>query len=217
MKISSASTYLLPFLLLFLTIFWITGDWSIEFFGRYFNDMYAVIGTAVAGTVLCYLALRKLVRIVNVKYIKIVICILPFILQNIFEAVYHPDYFTFRIFLPALFSAFLYLSFFLLDERYTATLSEGSIKYCNLFGQAGEIPLQSITKLEQKKNMLSFFIKEFKLMDITRKTCIAFCDENMDEYEINFFCPVFRGKEVFEKIIAKSTELGNHKIRQYEI
>ena len=216
MKISSASTYLLPFILLILTIFWIVGYWSLEYFGDFMNSINLMIGVTVAITLLYYLTLRKLIRIVKAKYLKIIICILPFVLENTFQAIYK-EYFSIQIFLPALFSAFLFLSFSLLDERYTVTLSDNSIRYCNLFGQAGEIPLQSITKLEQKKNMLSFFIKEFKLMDLTRKTCIAFCDENMDEYEINFFCPIFRGKEVFETIIARSAGLGNHKIRLYEI
>ena len=215
MRISSNTTYLLPFLLLPLTVFFITSYWSYDYFQSSTNINY-LIGLSIIIAAIFYLALRKLVGIVNAKYLKIIICVLPFLLQNIFQAIFK-TYFSIQLFLPALFSVFLFLSFIMLDERYTATLSEGFIQYCSLLGQAGEIPLQSITKLEQKKNMLSFFIKEFKLLDLTRKTCIAFCDENMDEYEINIFCPLFQGKKVFETIVTKSTELGNYKIREYEI
>lgn len=161
------------------------------------------------------MVLRKLIRIVKSKYLKIIICVLPLIIDNTLEAT---DGSTFHLQLafPIIFGCLLYASFILFDDRYMVTLSDSSIQYTSLLGLSGEIPLQSITKLEQKRNMLSVFIKEFKLLDLTKKTSIAFCDENMDEYEVNFFSPLFRGNKVFETIISRANELGNLKIRQYE-
>jgi hypothetical protein len=216
MKISSYTTYLLPFLLLLVTNFWTVSYWSSEYIDNYRSTLDFQIGLSIVVTAALYIVFRISIKIVKAKYLKMILWVLPFIIQNMLAAK-HDTHYSIQIAFPVIFGSLLFLSFILFDERYTATLSETSIQYCSLLGQSGDIPLQSITKVEQKRNMLSFFFKEFKLLDLAKKTCIAFCDENMDEYEINFFAPLFKGKRVFEKIISDATELGNHKIRQYQL
>ncbi|GEO04933.1 hypothetical protein AAE02nite_25970 [Adhaeribacter aerolatus] len=98
--------------------------------------------------------------------------------------------------------------------RFIGKLTSTEIIYKNLFGQVGVIPLSTITKLEQKRSLLSI-IREIRLLEITQKTGITFHDENMDEYEINLFTRAFQNNIMFNKIIENAHSSGNTKIRQY--
>jgi hypothetical protein len=211
MKISTNITYLLPFIMLSLTMFCMIAYWSSSS-----NEIESQVVLAIGVAGALYMVLRQLIKLVKGKYLKIIICILPLVIDNILKAK-NGGTFHLQLAYPIIFGCLLYTSFILFDDRYMVTLSDTSIQYTSLLGLSGEIPLQSITKLEQKKNMLSFFIKEFKLLDLAKKTCIAFCDENMDEYEINFYSTIFRGNRVFDTIITRANELGNLKIRQYQV
>jgi hypothetical protein len=82
-------------------------------------------------------------------------------------------------------------------------------------GHVGEIPLTNLTSLEQKKNILGMFIREARILNISKKMAVGFRDENLDEYEINLFMKVWNEKKIFENIIHNSNRVGNLKVRQY--
>jgi hypothetical protein len=52
-------------------------------------------------------------------------------------------------------------------------------------------------------------------MRLAKKTSITFCDENLDEYEIDILTNAFENKKIFGKIIKSANDRGNLKIRQY--
>ncbi len=110
----------------------------------------------------------------------------------------------------------LFFSFSVFSNRYVGLLTQTTIKYKNLLGQSGEINLKDIIKPEQKKNLLSIF-REFKILDLSRKTGITFTGENLDEYEINIFTKILKAETLFSSIISNANKCGNLKIRQYTI
>jgi hypothetical protein len=217
MKISSKSTYIWPFIILFLTAVLIAFHFfdALIYKAYGYNDdkqygLYVVIGI-VLGIVLYFLLRITSVFLLqgSVKYLLLV---LPFIFDVIWQIVVYKGY-HFSIW-PLFEGVFLYFSWYLLNYRYVASLEEDTIKYRNLFGHTGTIPVSAITKLEQKKSLLSVF-REFKLLDITKKTGISFLDEHMDEYEINVFTKAFNNQKIFDTIIERANKVGNLKVRQY--
>jgi hypothetical protein len=110
----------------------------------------------------------------------------------------------------------LFYALHLLTYRYVATLTTSTIEYKNLLGQSGTISLKLINRLEQKRNFLSF-LREFKFLELTKKTAIGFCDEHLDEYEINIFTRAFNNKKIFDSIINNANKCDNFKIRMYTV
>jgi len=219
MKITSASTYVLPFLILLATSLLMI----IYLFDTYLHSYYYIYdlptnilfypSIIIVGVGL-YFGLKKLSAKVSLIVLKIVLIGLPFFLSLIVRA------FTYRLhgldIIAVFLGLFLYFSYLLLSRRYTATLTDTAIEYKNLFDQTGEIPLSAINKLEQKKNLLTIF-REFRLLNLWKKTSITFCDENLDEYEINIFPKAFQNGNIFDAIIERANTCGNLKIRQYVI
>jgi hypothetical protein len=110
----------------------------------------------------------------------------------------------------------LLYAYTLFNTRYIATLTDTSIQYKNLLGHVGEIPLTTLTSLEQKRNILGV-LRYGRILDISRKTAVGFRDENLDEYEINLFMKVWQHNNIFQRIIDNSNKVGNLKVRQYTI
>ncbi|WP_325586118.1 hypothetical protein [Puia sp.] len=52
-------------------------------------------------------------------------------------------------------------------------------------------------------------------MHLAKKISITFCDENLDEYEIDIFTNSLQNKKVFNSIVDHANKCGNLKIRQY--
>jgi hypothetical protein len=117
--------------------------------------------------------------------------------------------------LTLLFCVLYYWAYILFSKRYTATLTENAIHYTTLLGLSGEIPLTAIVKLEEKRNILPYLIYYLKFMRLAKKTSITFCDENLDEYEVDILTTAFENKKIFEKIVKTANAQGNLKIRQY--
>jgi hypothetical protein len=219
MRITSIITYFFPFLILFLTSVFITynyGDRLLYAFTELTSDSVLYVAIAVISislSALLYILFRKQTLLIGFRYFKFVLLVLPIFAGAIQTLFTHT---SFNFLLHIFCGVFLYFSYVLFSNRYMARLTEDSIYYENLFGQNAIIPLTSITKLEEKKNILTFF-KELKFLGVTQKLGIAFCDENLDEYEINIFVKAFNCNEIFRKIIDQSNKCGNFKIRQYSI
>jgi len=191
-------------------------NWSGRYF-HYYGETYTVqILISILLTAGLYFGLRKLVLKVNVNHLKIAIVFFPLVLENILALLIWKHLYYALVY-PILLGGVFYLSFILFNKRYIATLTETSIQYETLLGLSGEIPLSAITKLEQKRNMLGVLSARFKFLDLAKKTSITFCDENLDEYEIDIFTKVFNNRKIFDTIIQRANECGNLKIRQYVI
>lgn len=148
------------------------------------------------------------------KYLKYFLIFIPSLI-TILKYKYFYSELAF-IFLAIIAGLFLFYSFSVFTNRYLGILTDDKIVFKNLLGQTGEINLKDIVKLEQKRNLLSFF-REFRFLSLSIKTGITFIDANLDEYEINIFTKVFQGNNLFSKIIENANKCGNLKIRQYTI
>ena len=219
MKITSISTYFFPVLILIF----VSATFSWQFFDHLFYraggdddviqyGLHFLTGTGFAA--LFYLLFLYQAKKLQWPFFKYLLVLLPVIINIIWQTVILKDGFGFEI-APVFQGLLLWYAYHLFDGHYTAKLDDEKIDYRNLLGQKGTILLTSITKLEQKKYLLSFF-KEIKLLELTKKTGISFLDDERDEYEINIFTPAFKNKEIFEAIISKANKTGNLKIRQYE-
>jgi len=215
MKITSNVTYILPFLILLIPSWFLA---SLLSFWVYYipavrdNDsLFYPVGTVFAAITagLLYLAFLKLAH--KVKPIVFKICLVAF--PVVVAIIWHRTYILLFLVLGLL----LLWAFTLFNTRYTATLTDTSIQYKNLLGHVGEIPLTTLTKLEQKRNILSMVSRIGRLLDISKKTAVGFRDEHLDEYEINLFMKVMQHNNIFQRIIEKSNKAGNLNVRQYTI
>lgn len=216
MKITSKVTYVLPFLVLLIPSWCLSGIWTaflylIPFFSKtnYTLDYVISLFFTIVNAVLLYIAFVKLAPKVKPVVFKIILVAFTPIVSAIISRDFTYVMFSF---IPGLILLYAYTLF---NTRYIATLTDTSIQYKNLLGHVGEIPLTMLTSLEQKKNILGMFIREARVLNISRKTAVGFRDENLDEYEINLFMKVWNDKKIFESIIHNSNRVGNLKVRQY--
>lgn len=219
MRITSTVTYVFPFLMLLFTTAFCTYFYSESYlwsvFG-YYDDMpiYLTVGIfSVILSVILFLLFKKQTKTGRMKYFRYLLLAVPLAADLLLVLLVQKNL---QIGLDIFCGVFLFTSHALFSNRYVARLTDDAIFYGNLLGQNGCIPLTSITKLEEKKSLLTF-IKELKILGISRKMGIAFCDENLDEYEINIFLRVLKNDEIFTKIIQQSNACGNLKIRQYAL
>ncbi|MCU0322735.1 MAG: hypothetical protein MUE72_09980 [Chitinophagaceae bacterium] len=212
MNLSSKTTYLFPFLLLLIpSLYFIHIFFGINTYSDYLNAYLIVFIESSILAMVLYFALRKAaVFFSTYRFLKYFLILVPSITIILVTRYFYFD------FLALIVGLFLFSAFSVFSNRYTAVLTDETIDYKNLFGESGQIDLKDIVKLEQKKNILSIFT-EFKILDLSRKTGITFTDENLDEYEINFFAKAFKSEAVFSSIIDRANKCGNLKIRQYTI
>lgn len=202
----------------------------------YLYNMNKYFVMALRSSALAFLVLfgfRKATKIfVNRKYLKYTLIIIPSLvaavvnplLQKIAGVVGVDQSLIASIvnqvlqlnFLLILSGLFLYLSFYFFSNRYMGYLTDETIEYKNLLGQAGVINLKDIVKLEQKKNILSV-LKIFRFLDLSRRTEITFRDESFNEYTIDIFTKAYKGYTLFSKIIENANKVGNGRIRQYVV
>jgi hypothetical protein len=176
-----------------------------------FKEYSMLVLKAAVLAAIFYLFFNKTTGIFTAqKYLKYCLILLPTIIQIIVTR-----YLAIN-FLPLLAGLLLFISYTVFAKRYTGLLTAETIEYKNLLGQAGIIHLKDVVKLEQKKSLLSIF-REFKILDLSRRTGITFCDENLDEYEIDIFTRVFKDDIIFSKIIENANKCGNLKVRQYTV
>lgn len=219
MRISSIVTYILPFTVLILASLFITFDYFGSFLFRFFDDnnaeaLYISTGLiCIALSAVLFFLFRKQVLRFGYPYFGYLLLALPLVLEVICALFTHNGV---HFKLPVWSGLFLFFSYKLFVNRYVATLTEDSIHYKNLLGQEGIIALTSVTKVEEKKNLLTFF-RDLRFLGISQKLGVAFCDENLDEYEINIYLRVYYRHEIFAKIIDRSNKCGNLKIRQYSL
>lgn len=217
MKITSKVTYILPFLVLLIPSYCLSGIYYLALAFLSFFERSNELGIAISivftivNAVLFYFAFVRLAPKVKPVVFKIILVALPavvsiFVTRNI------------AMFITCILVGLLLLyAYTLFNTRYIATLTDTSIKYKNLLGHVGEIPLTSLMSLEQKKNILGMFIREARILNISRKMAVGFRDENLDEYEINLFMKVWNHQNIFEQIIYRSNRAGNLKVRQYSM
>ena len=217
MKITSKVTFVLPFLVLLIPSYCLSGLFYLAlsllpFFERNYDlGIPLTIVFSIVNAVLFFLAFVKLAPRVKPIIFKISLVALPVVAGFIFNR-------SMPTFITSIIVGLLLLyAYTLFNTRYIATLTDTSIKYKNLLGHVGEIPLTNLTSLEQKKNILGMFIREARILNISRKMAVGFRDENLDEYEINLFMKVWHHKNIFENIIHNSNRAGNLKVRQYTI
>ena len=216
MKITSNITYILPFLILLIPSWYLSGLLSFGLYyipaikGDYFlHTLISIVFTAInAG--LFYLAFLKLAHKVNPIAFKIILVAFPVVVGLLFGN-------TAFLLISFVLGLLLLWAYTLFNTRYIATLTETSIQYKNLLGHVGEIPLTTLTKLEQKRNVLSMISRIGRLLDISKKTAVGFRDEHLDEYEINLFMKVWQHNNIFQRIIQNSNKAGNLNVRQYMI
>jgi len=216
MRISSTTSFILPFVVLFAASFSIV-YYILEYHSTTApidkSDFYTrVVLISLPLTVTLFIVCRLEVLKAGLAYFKYILLALPFLLDMLLSLIVSKGY-NFSA-LPLLSGILLLYSFNLFTHRYFAILTDQTIEYKNLLGQAGSIPLSSVTKLEQKRSMLSIF-REFRALDISKKTGVSFLDENLDEYEINIYTRAFDNKRVFESIISNANKCNNFKIRMY--
>jgi hypothetical protein len=211
-NLSSKTTYIFPFILLFFSSCALIEN----IFGIKPNDNEIVeysifaIKSALLTAILFFVLKKCIGLFTKYKYLKYGLLIFPSILFIILLRYLKLDFFAIVA------GLLLYYAFVVFSGRYIGNLTEETIEYKNLFGQSGSIFLKDITKLEQKKNLLSIF-REFRILDLSRKTGISFCDENLDEYEIDIFTRVFMEDKIFSNIIENANKCGNLKVRQYTV
>lgn len=212
MNLSSRTTYVFPFILLLVpALYFNYFTFGLVLYLEYFKGYFLLFILASILSALFFFLFKKYVDLFSkYKYLKYAFIPLPILLSSLVPREDDSIYFA----LVA--GAFLFFSFIVFANRYTAILTDTSIEYKNLLGQPGEISLTDIVKIEQKQNILSIF-REFRLLNLARKTGITFTDENYDEYEINIFTKVFKGNQLFSSIIENANKCGNLKIRQYEV
>jgi len=212
MNLSSRTTYLFPFFLLLLpSLYIIYIFFGIDTYSDDLKEYFLFFIKASILTTVLYFVLKKSVTFFSTnKFLKYFLILLPSIIIILMTRYFHFD------FLALVAGVFLFFSFSVFSNRYTGVLTDETIDYKNLFGQPGVIYLKDIVKLEQKKNLLSIF-REFKVLDLSRKTGITFTDKNLDEYEINIFTKVFKADTLFSRIIEQANKCGNLKIRQYTV
>lgn len=217
MKITSKVTYILPFLILLIPSWFLAGLLS---FWLYYipavkenYSLYYPIGIifAAINAGLFYLAFLKLAHKVKPMVFKIILVAFPVVAAIV---IYRDSTF---FFISIVLGLLLLWAFTLFNTRYMATLTDSSIQYKNLLGHVGEIPLSTLTKLEQKRNILSMVSRIGRLLDISKKTAVGFRDEHLDEYEINLFMKVWQHNNIFHRIIENSNKAGNLNVRQYAV
>jgi hypothetical protein len=217
MKITSKVTYVLPFFVLLIPSWFLSGLLSYPFhfipiIKENYELHYVLFGLfTIVDAVLFYFAFEKLAPKVNPIVFKIILVAFPAV-ESLFFYRSMPHFIT-----GILVGLALLYAYTLFNTRYIATLTDTSIQYKNLLGHVGEIPLTSLMSLEQKKNILGMLVREARILNISRKTAVGFRDENLDEYEINLFMKVWHHKNIFEQIIHNSNRVGNLNVRQYTI
>jgi hypothetical protein len=213
MKITSKVTYVLPFLVLLIPSWYLSGllYYPLSFFDKNYELGLIFLGLfTIVDVVLLVLAFAKLAPKVNPIVFKISLVAFPAVVSLFF-------YRSMSIFMGSIVIGLLLLyAYTLFNTRYIATLTDTSIQYKNLLGHVGEIPLTTLTSLEQKRNILGV-LRYGRILDISRKTAVGFRDENLDEYEINLFMKVWQHNNIFQRIIDNSNKVGNLKVRQYTI
>ena len=217
MKITSKVTYILPFLVLLIPSYYLSGLLHLAFSflpiieSNYELSIILSVVFSIINAVLFYFAFVKLSPKVKPIVFKISLVAFPAVVSLLFNR-------SMPMFVAGIVIGLLLLyAYTLFNSRYIATLTDTSIQYRNLLGHVGEIPLTSLMSLEQKKNVLGMIIREARILNISRKTAVGFRDENLDEYEINLFMKVWNHKTIFEQIIHNSNRAGNLKVRQYTI
>jgi hypothetical protein len=214
MKITSKVTYILPFLVLLIPSWYLSGFFSYGLLDLSFDSIVGIvlmITFALVTAALFLLAFVKLSTKVKPIIFKIGLVAFSPVLSFFF-------YRSMPVFMAATVMGLLLLyAYTLFNTRYIATLTDTSIQYKNLLGHVGEIPLTSLMSLEQKKNILGMLVREARILNISRKTAVGFRDENLDEYEINLFMKVWHHKNIFEQIIHNTNRVGNLNVRQYTI
>jgi hypothetical protein len=215
MKITSKVTYVLPFLVLLIPSYYLSGLLYIAlsflpFLERNYGlSVIASIVFTLINVALFFLAFVKLATKVKPIVFKIILVAFPVVVGLFFHR-------SMPVFMSSILIGLLLLyAYTLFNTRYIATLTDTSIQYKNLLGHVGEIPLTTLTSLEQKKNILGMVTRYGRILNISRKTTVGFRDENLDEYEINLFVKVWNHNNIFEKIIHNSNRVGNLKVRQY--
>ncbi|MBC7948519.1 MAG: hypothetical protein H7Y42_11600 [Chitinophagaceae bacterium] len=219
MRITSKLTYVLPILMLFVSAAFFSFNVTsvlVQSWLGYETDTRVIttfVIIAIAFAVVLYFLFRKQALSIGYRHFKYVLIFLPYVFELIRTmSGNHPFQFVFPLFSGLLF----YYTFELFANRYTAILTDSSIEYSNLFGQRSSIPLTAVTKLEEKRNILSF-LRELKILEIAPKLAVAFCDENLDEYEVKLFLRMYNKDKIFTQIIERSNKVENFKIRQYSL
>lgn len=217
MKITSKVTYVLPFLVLLIPSYYLSGLLYLAlsflpFLERNYGlSVISSVVFSIINVVLFYFAFVKLSTKVKPIVFKISLVALPVVVSLLFNR-------SMPMFMASIVvGLFLLYAYTLFNTRYIATLTDTFIQYKNLLGHVGEIPLTSLMSLEQKKNILGMFIREARILNISRKMAVGFRDENLDEYEISLFMKVWDHKNIFETIIHNSNRVGNLNVRQYSI
>ncbi len=219
MKISSKTTYIFPFAILFAA----TALMSLSMLHYSSNsfifdiDIRILVTPTLLACVLAtgfYFLFRTLAGKMKSGLIQLLSVALPAIIQILYYFIL-----TYNFYFDLLYvieGLLLLWAFKLLINRYTAIMNDNTIELMNLLGQHLSVSLGSITKLEQKRNALTL-IKEFRLLNVSKKTVLSFTDENLDEYEVVFFPKAFGSNKMFNHIIQQANKYGNGKIRQYTI
>lgn len=215
MKITSKITYVLPFLVLLIPSWYMSGVLSFPLYYlplfRSNYELHNVISVVftIVNLILFFLAFAKLAPKVKPNVFKIILVALPVVICVLFSR--SVEY----IIVSILVGLLLLYAYTLFNTRYIATLTDTSIQYKNLLGHVGEIPLTTLISLEQKKNILGVVTRYGRIIDISKKIAVGFRDENLDEYEINLFMKVWQHNNIFQRIIDNSNRVGNLKVRQY--
>lgn len=219
MRITSTSTYILPFIILFLASVSIAHYFLTSYIPSSNNldetsFTFRLVQISLILTTILYILFRQLTLNIGSTYFKYSLFIFPLCFDIVLSLIINKTYdFSFT---PCLSGILLFYALHLLTYRYVATLTTSTIEYKNLLGQSGTISLKLINRLEQKRNFLSF-LREFKFLELTKKTAIGFCDEHLDEYEINIFTRAFNNKKIFDSIINNANKCDNFKIRMYTV
>lgn len=214
MKITSNVTYVLPFLVLLIPSWCLSGllYYPLSFIDTNHKLEFIFLGVfTIVDVVLFFFAFAKLAPKVKPIVFKISLVAFPAVVTLFFNR-------SMSAFMGLILVGLLLLyAYTLFNTRYIATLTDTSIQYKNLLGHVGEIPLTTLTSLEQKKNILGVLTRYGRILDISKKTAVGFRDENLDEYEINLFMKVWQHNNIFQRIIDNSNRVGNLKVRQYTI
>ncbi|OYU79375.1 MAG: hypothetical protein CFE23_14500 [Flavobacterium sp. BFFFF1] len=216
MNLSSKTTYLFPCLILYLSCIYISYSCfsdhysGIDFIRKDYM-IFLWIPVVIAGGM--FFVFRGLAKGANLHYTKYLLIAVPVALEGLAGYV-TKDYYPMSIYPSIVDGLLLYFAFMEFLRRCTAFLREDAIVFKNLLGYTDEIPLTTIVKLEQKANLLSF-IREFRILNLARKTIVTYKDEAFQEFEIKFFTKVFKEHEFFDEIIAHANARGNLKIKMY--
>lgn len=218
MRLSSYTTYIMPFVYLFIaagitsfTVFNVDLDFFFIFDVSPTSSLL-ILFVSLALMLLYYMLFKKVLTKFTAPFLKYLLIVVPICIQFIYMLVTNTT-FIFNIMI-VIGGIFLLIAYNVFSKRCMAILTDTAIEFVSLLGQPGTIALTSITKLEQKRNILTLH-EDFSFLEIAKKTSITFSDDRLDEFEIYIYTKAFNNDEIFDCIIHKANQCGNLKIRQY--